>query len=108
MNRPEDPSMCSDTVKSIQYVMEHYPTKAIFGICLENQLLALASGTTTFKIHHGNRGMNQLALICELDVVILHNRYVLHFMHYFLDHSIVFYWIAFMIIHISFYLFKLF
>ena len=51
--------MCSDIVKSIQYVMEHYRTKPIFGICLENQLLALASGATTFKIHYGNRGMNQ-------------------------------------------------
>ena len=59
MNRPEDPSMYSDTVKSIQYVMEHYPTKPIFGICLGNQLLALASGATTFKMRYGNRGMNQ-------------------------------------------------
>ena len=36
VNGPGDPSMCSDTVKSIQYVMEHYPTKPIFGICLGN------------------------------------------------------------------------
>ena len=42
-----------------------------------------------------------LALICELDVVILHHRYVLHFMHYFLN-----YWIALMIIHVAFYLFN--
>ena len=58
-NGPGDPSMCSDTVRSIQYVMEHYPTKPIFGICLGNQLLALASGAITFKMCYGNRGMNQ-------------------------------------------------
>lgn len=34
-------------------------TKPIFGICLGNQLLALAAGGKTYKLKYGNRGMNQ-------------------------------------------------
>lgn len=31
----------------------------IFGICLGNQLLALASGAKTYKLSFGHRGQNQ-------------------------------------------------
>jgi carbamoylphosphate synthase large subunit len=31
----------------------------VFGICLGNQLLALAAGASTYKMKYGNRGMNQ-------------------------------------------------
>lgn len=31
----------------------------IFGICLGNQILALAAGAKTYKMKFGNRGMNQ-------------------------------------------------
>ena len=31
----------------------------IFGICLGNQLLALAAGAKTYKMKYGNRSMNQ-------------------------------------------------
>jgi carbamoyl-phosphate synthase small subunit len=30
----------------------------MFGICLGHQLLALASGLTTYKMHNGHRGIN--------------------------------------------------
>ena len=30
----------------------------IFGICLGNQILALANGVSTFKMHNGHRGIN--------------------------------------------------
>lgn len=33
--------------------------KPIFGICLGNQLLALASGAKTYKLPYGHRGQNQ-------------------------------------------------
>jgi carbamoyl-phosphate synthase small subunit len=33
-------------------------TKPLFGICLGHQLLALASGISTYKMHHGHRGLN--------------------------------------------------
>ena len=32
--------------------------KAVFGICLGHQLMALASGISTYKMHHGHRGLN--------------------------------------------------
>jgi carbamoyl-phosphate synthase small subunit len=30
----------------------------LFGICLGHQILALASGVSTYKMHHGHRGLN--------------------------------------------------
>jgi carbamoylphosphate synthase large subunit/anthranilate/para-aminobenzoate synthase component II len=56
-NGPGDPAMCADTIKSIKYALTL--DKPIFGICLGNQLLALAAGAKTYKMKYGNRGMNQ-------------------------------------------------
>jgi carbamoylphosphate synthase large subunit/anthranilate/para-aminobenzoate synthase component II len=71
-NGPGDPTMCPETIASIQYALElqeldptsgvMLPPKPIFGICLGNQLLALAAGAKTFKLKYGNRGMNQPAI----------------------------------------------
>lgn len=61
-NGPGDPTMCAQTVKSIQYALNLEPPKPIFGICLGNQLLALAAGASTYKLKYGNRGMNQPAV----------------------------------------------
>ena len=58
-NGPGDPTMCPETIKSIQYALQLEPPRPIFGICLGNQLLALAAGASTFKLKYGNRGMNQ-------------------------------------------------
>lgn len=55
-NGPGDPAAMDyaiDTVKEI--LKENKPT---FGICLGHQLLALANGIPTFKMHHGHRGLN--------------------------------------------------
>jgi carbamoyl-phosphate synthase small subunit len=32
--------------------------KPLFGICLGHQILALANGIPTYKMHHGHRGIN--------------------------------------------------
>eukprot|EP00587_Corethron_hystrix_P001353 CAMPEP_0113317814 /NCGR_PEP_ID=MMETSP0010_2-20120614/12591_1 /TAXON_ID=216773 ORGANISM="Corethron hystrix, Strain 308" /NCGR_SAMPLE_ID=MMETSP0010_2 /ASSEMBLY_ACC=CAM_ASM_000155 /LENGTH=1553 /DNA_ID=CAMNT_0000174909 /DNA_START=339 /DNA_END=5000 /DNA_ORIENTATION=- /assembly_acc=CAM_ASM_000155 len=58
-NGPGDPTMCPETVKSIRYALKLQPPIPIFGICLGNQLLALATGAKTYKMKYGNRGMNQ-------------------------------------------------
>ncbi|CAB9528515.1 Carbamoyl-phosphate synthase large chain [Seminavis robusta] len=58
-NGPGDPTMCAATIKSIQYALALEPPRPIFGICLGNQLLALAAGAKTYKLKYGNRGMNQ-------------------------------------------------
>lgn len=56
-NGPGDPTMCPETIASIRYALTL--EKPIFGICLGNQLLALAAGAQTYKLKYGNRGMNQ-------------------------------------------------
>jgi carbamoylphosphate synthase large subunit/anthranilate/para-aminobenzoate synthase component II len=61
-NGPGDPTMCGATIESIKYALHLEVPKPIFGICLGNQLLALAAGATTYKMKYGNRGMNQPAI----------------------------------------------
>lgn len=56
-NGPGDPTMCTETVEHIRTAIEL--RKPIFGICLGNQLLALAAGAKTYKLKYGHRGHNQ-------------------------------------------------
>jgi carbamoyl-phosphate synthase small subunit len=58
-NGPGDPTMCEVTVKHVRSIMQQRPHLPIFGICLGNQILALAAGAKTYKMKFGNRGMNQ-------------------------------------------------
>lgn len=56
-NGPGDPKICKETIKAIQRSIEkNIPT---FGICLGNQLMALAAGGDTYKLKYGHRGANQ-------------------------------------------------
>ena len=55
-NGPGDPAAMDYAIKTVQGVVEaNIPT---FGICLGHQLLSLASGLKTYKMHHGHRGLN--------------------------------------------------
>lgn len=55
-NGPGDPGAMPDQVKRIQELLQSgIPT---FGICLGHQLLALAVGLKTHKMHTGHRGVN--------------------------------------------------
>jgi len=56
-NGPGDPKMCVKTIEQIRGVIEK--KIPFFGICLGNQLLALAIGGDTFKLKYGHRGVNQ-------------------------------------------------
>jgi len=58
-NGPGDPTKCEKTVGHIRTLLQRSPSIPIFGICLGNQLLALAAGAKTYKMKFGNRGMNQ-------------------------------------------------
>jgi carbamoyl-phosphate synthase/aspartate carbamoyltransferase len=61
-NGPGDPKLCTQTIASLRWAMDasiHPQPTPIFGICLGNQLLALACGAQTYKMKYGNRGMNQ-------------------------------------------------
>lgn len=55
-NGPGDPAPMDYAISLVKEVMKE--EKPIFGICLGHQLLALANGIDTFKMHHGHRGLN--------------------------------------------------
>jgi carbamoyl-phosphate synthase small subunit len=55
-NGPGDPAVMPDTVQKVMQLVElNYP---LFGICLGHQILGWAAGLSTFKMHHGHRGIN--------------------------------------------------
>jgi len=56
-NGPGDPQMATKTIEHIRVAMKK--NKPILGICLGNQLLALAAGATTYKLKYGHRAQNQ-------------------------------------------------
>lgn len=56
-NGPGDPTRCGITVAHIKKAMSQ--KKPILGICLGNQLLALAAGAKTYKLKYGHRSHNQ-------------------------------------------------
>ena len=56
-NGPGDPKMCKQTVSNLKIAMEK--DQVIFGICLGNQILALAAGADTYKLKYGHRSQNQ-------------------------------------------------
>ena len=55
-NGPGDPSVMDYAIKTVKEILD--ANKPVFGICLGHQLLALAAGLTTYKMHHGHRGLN--------------------------------------------------
>jgi carbamoyl-phosphate synthase small subunit len=56
-NGPGDPKMCTHTIKNLSAALQK--EKPIYGICLGNQLLALAAGADTYKLRYGHRSHNQ-------------------------------------------------
>ncbi|MEA1888006.1 MAG: glutamine-hydrolyzing carbamoyl-phosphate synthase small subunit [Bacteroidota bacterium] len=59
-NGPGDPKMCGETITNIgKSLQKDIP---IFGICLGNQLMGLASGADTYKLKYGHRSHNQPVL----------------------------------------------
>lgn len=55
-NGPGDPAPMDYAVKTMKEILQK--EKPLFGICLGHQLLAMANGIPTFKMHHGHRGLN--------------------------------------------------
>lgn len=56
-NGPGNPEMCGILIERIRKAMEG--DRPIMGICLGNQLMALAAGARTYKLKYGHRGHNQ-------------------------------------------------
>lgn len=59
-NGPGDPEPLFDAIATTQKILES--EKPLFGICLGHQVLALANGVSTFKMHNGHRGINHPVL----------------------------------------------
>ena len=56
-NGPGDPKVCKTAIKTAgELIRESIPT---LGICLGNQILALAAGADTYKLKFGHRGQNK-------------------------------------------------
>lgn len=55
-NGPGDPAVMDYAVETVKKALDS--SKPLFGICLGHQLLARASGLSTYKMHHGHRGLN--------------------------------------------------
>ncbi len=59
-NGPGDPKKCDKTIHSLS---ESYKReKPVYGICLGNQLMALAAGANSYKLKYGHRSHNQPVL----------------------------------------------
>ena len=55
-NGPGDPSVMDYAITTVKEMLGS--NKPVYGICLGHQLLALAAGISTYKMHHGHRGLN--------------------------------------------------
>lgn len=56
-NGPGDPVMADQTIETVSKLLHR--DIPIFGICLGNQILALAAGGQTYKLKYGHRASNQ-------------------------------------------------
>lgn len=57
-NGPGDPKDLKPLVQQVRALLGSY-RRPIFGVCLGNQILALAAGADTCKLPYGHRGVNQ-------------------------------------------------
>lgn len=55
-NGPGDPSASPAVIEVAKQAIDS--GKPVFGICLGHQMIALAMGLGTYKMHHGHRGIN--------------------------------------------------
>tara|TARA_B100000242_G_scaffold294319_1_gene276333 strand:+ start:174 stop:1280 length:1107 start_codon:yes stop_codon:yes gene_type:complete len=55
-NGPGDPEPLENAIKVAKQIIDS--NKPLFGICLGHQVIALASGIKTYKMHNGHRGIN--------------------------------------------------
>src|SRR5688500_5924781 len=62
-NGPGDPASMDYAVETIEKIVN--ADIPVFGICLGHHLLALSQGISTYKMHHGHRGINHPVLNIE-------------------------------------------
>ena len=59
-NGPGDPEPLSSAINLAKEILK--VNKPLFGICLGHQVIALANGISTYKMHNGHRGINHPVL----------------------------------------------
>ncbi|MCC5920060.1 MAG: glutamine-hydrolyzing carbamoyl-phosphate synthase small subunit [Cyclobacteriaceae bacterium] len=59
-NGPGDPAATEYAIHTVKQILD--ADLPLFGICLGHQLLGLALGLNTYKLHHGHRGCNHPVL----------------------------------------------
>ncbi|CAZ96687.1 MULTISPECIES: glutamine-hydrolyzing carbamoyl-phosphate synthase small subunit [Zobellia] len=55
-NGPGDPEPLTEAIETSKGMI--HSGKPVFGICLGHQVIALANGVSTYKMHNGHRGIN--------------------------------------------------
>ena len=55
-NGPGDPEPLHEAIETAKGIIK--TDKPLFGICLGHQVIALANGVSTYKMHNGHRGIN--------------------------------------------------
>ncbi|WKB80335.1 glutamine-hydrolyzing carbamoyl-phosphate synthase small subunit [Cellulophaga lytica] len=55
-NGPGDPEPLTEAIQTAKDIIAN--NKTLFGICLGHQVIALANGVSTYKMHNGHRGIN--------------------------------------------------
>ena len=68
-NGPGDPQKADVTIANTKLIMAK--KLPILGICLGNQILALAAGGTTYKLKFGHRGQNQPCVLSGTNRCVL-------------------------------------
>lgn len=64
-NGPGNPTLCGTAIRHIARALEG--DKPVFGICMGNQLMSMASGAGIFKLKYGHRSHNQPVRMCGTD-----------------------------------------
>lgn len=62
-NGPGDPKKCTKTIECVKDLVE--ADVPVMGVCMGNQILALAMGADTYKLKYGHRSQNQPVLLTE-------------------------------------------
>ncbi|WP_298951004.1 glutamine-hydrolyzing carbamoyl-phosphate synthase small subunit [uncultured Nonlabens sp.] len=62
-NGPGDPEPLTQAILTAKEILKE--EKPLFGICLGHQVIALANGISTFKMHNGHRGINHPVMNVE-------------------------------------------
>jgi carbamoyl-phosphate synthase small subunit len=60
-NGPRHPKQCGITIANLKKALDG--NTPVYGICLGNQLLALAAGANTYKLKYGHRSHNQPVIL---------------------------------------------